>query len=514
MGAGTGGLALVARLARQLNAPLPADQTLRALLAELRAGLGAGRVALWMREPNAAGFTRVADPADPAPPEPVASLETLPPAPAARRWRLVHDGEWLGLLEVEAPPPEPLLLEAVADLLAPFLASLELSEDLALEVAERSREVESQRLFTSLIIDSLPVGLYVIDRDYRVQVWNRRRELGPQGRPRAEVLGHVVFDVLTRQPREEFQAEFDRVFASGELAVVEVDVAVGEQLRTYRNTKVPMRLGDGGVTHVIVIGEDVTEARAMTERILQSEKLAAIGQLAAGVMHEINNPLATIGACVAALEGRLDALPGAARPVFEEYLGLVDKEVVRCTGIVNGLLDFSRPKARRQAAVALNALVIEALDLLRHHPRYKRVQVVRELEADLPDAVGNAEQLVQAVLALLLNALDALESGGRLTVRTRRPRARGDEVVLEVEDTGMGIPRAEQTKIFEPFYTTKPPGRGTGLGLSICYGIIEAHRGRIEVESAPGRGATFRVALPVFRLDAAAPPPAVAGLGG
>ena len=100
-------------------------------------------------------------------------------------------------------------------------------------------------------------------------------------------------------------------------------------------------------------------------------------------------------------------------------------------------------------------------------------------------------------MALMLNALDAMEQGGQLTVRTGPSPGRPDEVVVEVEDTGVGIPRADQTKIFEPFYTTKPPGRGTGLGLSICYGIVADHGGRIEVDSAPGRGATFRVYLPV-----------------
>jgi two-component system, NtrC family, sensor kinase len=110
--------------------------------------------------------------------------------------------------------------------------------------------------------------------------------------------------------------------------------------------------------------------------------------------------------------------------------------------------------------------------------------------------VGSPEQLIQVLMALMLNALDAMEHGGQLVVRTGRSPTRADEIVVELEDSGVGIPRAEQTKIFEPFYTTKPPGRGTGLGLSICYGIVADHRGRIEVDSAPGLGATFRVYLP------------------
>jgi two-component system, NtrC family, sensor kinase len=123
---------------------------------------------------------------------------------------------------------------------------------------------------------------------------------------------------------------------------------------------------------------------------------------------------------------------------------------------------------------------------------------VRELELSLPATSGNAEQLTQVLMALMLNAVDAMDDRrGTLTVRTGRNSNRSDEVYVEIEDNGVGIPRADQSKIFEPFYTTKPPGRGTGLGLSICYGIVEDHRGRIEVESQPGRGSIFRVFLPV-----------------
>jgi two-component system NtrC family sensor kinase len=180
-----------------------------------------------------------------------------------------------------------------------------------------------------------------------------------------------------------------------------------------------------------------------------------------------------------------------------EYLEIIDREVDRCTRIVDGLLDFSRPKRTPRRPVSLNALVDETLFLLKHHQRFKRLEVVRALEPGLPDTVGSQEQLIQVLMALMLNALDAMERGGRLTVRTRRGATPTGEVVVEIEDTGAGIPPAEQPKIFEPFYTTKPPGRGTGLGLSICYGIVADHRGRIEVDSAPGRGTIFRVHLPV-----------------
>jgi two-component system NtrC family sensor kinase len=147
--------------------------------------------------------------------------------------------------------------------------------------------------------------------------------------------------------------------------------------------------------------------------------------------------------------------------------------------------------------VSLNTLVDETLFLLKHHQRFRQLRIVCALAPALPDTTGSAEQLTQVLMALMLNAVDAMEQGGQLTVRTGLSPARSDEVMVEVEDTGIGISADEQSKIFEPFYTTKPPGRGTGLGLSICYGIVSDHRGRIEVDSAPGRGATFRVFLPV-----------------
>jgi two-component system NtrC family sensor kinase len=263
----------------------------------------------------------------------------------------------------------------------------------------------------------------------------------------------------------------------------------------YRISRIPMRLDGEVISHVITIGEDVTEAREVQHRILQSEKLAAVGQLAAGVMHEINNPLATIGACVAAIEARLgDKADGT----VAEYLDIIDKEVLRCTNIVDGLLDFSRPKEiKPKQPVDTNQLVDQTLFLLKHHQRFKRLQVKRDFADDLPPILANNEQMVQVLMALMLNAVDAMEDGGTLTLRTRRFAGRRDEVVIEVHDTGSGIPEPDLGKIFEPFYTTKPPGRGTGLGLSICYGIVEQHLGRLEVDSAPGMGSTFRVYLPI-----------------
>ena len=493
---GRADLALVGSVARLLNDELGTEGTLAAVAETLRRGLPAEAVALWRRDTSTPAFRAVQAPPESGPGVAVRTLDALPVRPGWCRFPLEHEGARLGLLEalVGEGTAEREVLSIVADFLAPYLAAVELSADLAGEVAAQSREIEEHRRFTSLIVDSLPLGLYVVDRDYRIQSWNRKRETGTQGLRRDDVVGRPVFDVLTRQPAEQLRAEFDRVFETGAIQQTEHEVELGGETRYFRMSKIPMRLEGDEITHVITIGEDVTEWHRVQGQILQSEKLAGIGQLAAGVMHEINNPLATISACVAAIAGRL---PKGAEAAAGEYLEIIDREVDRCTRIVDGLLDFSRPKPTPRRPVPLNALVEETLFLLKHHQRFKRLEVVRELEPDLPDTHGSQEQLIQVLMALMLNALDAMEQGGRLTVRTGRSSGRADEVVVEIQDTGTGIARAEQTKIFEPFYTTKPPGRGTGLGLSICYGIVADHRGHIEVDSAPGRGAVFRVHLPV-----------------
>ncbi len=378
------------------------------------------------------------------------------------------------------------ILETAATLLVSMLPAIAQSSE---------SDPALERRLNRLTVDSLPLGLYLVDRDYRIVLWNRKRETGTQGLRREEVLGRTVFDVLRRQEADALRAEFDHVFLTGEAHESEQLVQAGGDARIYRTSRLPMRLEGDEVSHVITIGEDVTETRAMNQSMYQTEKLAAVGQLAAGVMHEINNPLATIGACVTAISSRLGV---SAEPVVREYLDIIESEVVRCTNIVDGLLDFSRAGRAGGAFedCELNSLLDRTLYLLKHHQRFRRLDVKREMHANLPVIKGNAERLIQAIMAILLNAADATNGNGQVTVSTR---VEGLFVVAELTDDGPGIPADVVPKIFEPFYTTKGPTRGTGLGLAISYGIVADHQGKLDVRSEPGRGTTFRIALPIAR---------------
>jgi two-component system NtrC family sensor kinase len=504
------GLSILADVSMELARGLGSDDLLTGVAAALNRGLQNDRCRIWVRTPDGAsfqatqpeGFERATPEWAERVKEWVHGDRPVMGGDGSIRIPLVHEGERLGLLEAVVPDSSDAVVlrqvvVIVANLLAPLLASTELSEDLASEVALRTRETEAQRRFTSKIIDSLPVGLYVVDRDYRIQAWNRRREMGRQGVDREVALGRPVFDVLHRQPRELLQREFDTVFRTGRIEQVEVQSTASGEPRHYRITKVPMRLHEDEITHVITIGEDLTDWKTVQLQAAQTEKLAAVGQLAAGVMHELNNPLATIGACVEALEIRSSDLDEPARTSIDEYLRIVDSELRRCKAIVDGLLDFSRPKSRVMRQAAVTQVVEDALFLIKHHDRFKRIDLVRDLADGLPAIKANAEQLIQVFLALMLNALDAMEGTGTLTVSSKLSADVPGWIMVDVMDTGMGIPPDDLPKIFEPFFSTKQPGRGTGLGLSICYGIVQQHGGRITVESALGRGSRFRVYLPI-----------------
>lgn len=232
------------------------------------------------------------------------------------------------------------------------------------------------------------------------------------------------------------------------------------------------------------------------EQLVQTGKMAAVGQLAGGVAHEINNPLAVILGFAQGMDRRVPEGDPLRLPVSS-----IVREALRCKNLVQELLTFSRIGKKTFENVDLNGLLRSTLVLIEARARTQGVRIIQDFEDSLPILQGNKTQLQQVLVNLGTNALDVMKGGGTLTVRTQRLGS--GNVCLEVGDTGGGIPEEVRSRIFEPFFTTKPVGEGTGLGLSLVYEIIQQHRGSIEVDSQAGHGTTMRVKLPTGPSGAA-----------
>jgi signal transduction histidine kinase len=246
-----------------------------------------------------------------------------------------------------------------------------------------------------------------------------------------------------------------------------------------------------------------TALQAAQAQLIQSEKMAAFGQLGAGVAHEVKNPLAGILGCVQLSLRKVDAGTN-----LERNLKLIEKETKRCKSIVENLLKFARQEKAIMDPIDLGSVVDDSIAIVNHQMELNSVSIQKEAAEALPRIQGNANQLQQVLVNLLMNAQQAMGASGG-TIRVSARRAVDNLVELRVADTGPGIPLDIQQKIFEPFFTTKPGGKGTGLGLSVSYGIVKDHGGTIRVESTPGDGATFVLSFPVLEpasADAKAPP--------
>jgi two-component system NtrC family sensor kinase len=236
----------------------------------------------------------------------------------------------------------------------------------------------------------------------------------------------------------------------------------------------------------------------LDEGLLQAQKLAAIGQLSAGVAHEINNPLAIIRQEAQWMQTLLqtDHFHGLEEvKELQDSLREIIQQVDRTKEITHNLLDFARKRPPVKQAVAVNKLIEDMARLVEKEARQKKIRLVKHLAPDLPRIYSDAPQLRQVILNILNNATYAIQKDGTVTIATRL--AGKDTLEIMVSDTGPGIAPEDLPRIFDPFFTTKPTGQGTGLGLSICHGIVEKLGGRITVASQPGRGATFTISLPV-----------------
>jgi len=243
------------------------------------------------------------------------------------------------------------------------------------------------------------------------------------------------------------------------------------------------------------------DKEAMNQQVIETGKMASIGELAAGIAHEINNPVAIMVEEAGWIGDLLEEEEFARSSNLEEFqraLKQINTQGRRCKEITHKLLSFARKTDATVKDVQLNDIITEIVNLSSQMAKYNKVTIETKLQQTLPYITISPSEMQQVLLNLINNALDAMEkTGGTIQISTKISEIEPGHIVIIIEDNGPGIPEANLSRIFDPFFTTKPVGKGTGLGLSICYGIINKMGGKIDVQSAPGKGARFRIWIPV-----------------
>lgn len=339
------------------------------------------------------------------------------------------------------------------------------------------------------VLDALPISVYVVDGRLDVVAWNAKREQGPQGMPRHAALGRPLRNVLSPAGFRATAPLLERVLSSGQPHEESTETPDG---RRFHVRRFPVKTG-GRTTHVVSWFEDVTERSALELRLIASDRLAFLGQLVAGVAHEVSNPLAGIAGCAEVLATLAAQASGVkARREAQEFHELIREEVARCERLVRTLLDAARHEPGREADIGATTRTV--LRLLDRHPAFARVHVVARLPEGLPPARIDPDSLKQVVVALAVNAAQAMPTGGTLTLRAGKTDT---GLQLDVMDTGPGVPVELRARIFEPFFRADDSRPGSGLGLAIARNLVRGRGGDILLRTRRGAGAAFRVLLGV-----------------
>ena len=378
------------------------------------------------------------------------------------------------------------LLESLASYIGIAIQNARLYSSLARKISEYERLKE----FNENIVESINIGILAVDLEDRIESWNAQLEV-MCATSRSEALGRPLAELLP----ENFLTEFDRVRNDPgvhNLYKFRLSTRTGE-VRTVNIAIAPLVTRDFATVGRIVLLDDITDRIHLEAQLSQAEKLSSIGLLAAGVAHEVNTPLAVISsyAQMLAKHSRDDR---TISPLLEK----ITQQTFRASEIVNGLLNFSRTSGAEFARVDLNETIRETLVLLEHQFKTSQVRVEVSYLENLPPIDGNQGKLQQVFLNLFLNAKDAMQGGGTLTVAT----SLDGHIGVSIQDSGSGIAAEHMRRIYDPFFTTKNAPkegqrRGTGLGLAVTYGILQEHGAKIQVESHVGEGTRFDLEFPL-----------------
>jgi len=368
----------------------------------------------------------------------------------------------------------------------------DITERKQIEVALRNQKNEFQAIF-----DSVKDGVIVFDHDGLIQHINH---ICPQLFPLELLSGGGCRDIFHHEHSSQQNCPVERALR-GERVETSLVSLEGHHARYLDITATPIEDALGEKNRALVFFRDMTEKRVQELQLIQAEKMSSIGILAAGVAHEINNPLTSVAGYAEALLRRFRDDPALEKDgrleTFPQYLEVIVRESYHCKGIIDNLLNFSRKSDGRAVEVDLNGILAEIVELLLHQPGYGEIEVVTHFAKELR-VLGDPSGLRQVFMNLLYNAFQSIREGGEVEITTRHSEG-GEAAECRIRDTGCGIAPEVIDRIWDPFFTTKEVGKGLGLGLALTYNIVKRHGGTITVESKPGEGALFNVRLPVAR---------------
>ena len=403
---------------------------------------------------------------------------------------LAAGGELYGAIDVGYPPAND---GRAAD--EPVVWPLAMHLAVGLRAVRLADDALGLRDYQARLLESANALILGIDRSWRITVCNRAM-LEVTGYSRDEVLGRDVRDFITSDQRQYLTSAFAAALVGQHHAAVTVSLPTRTKglVRTMWSIAPVGRAGasTGPIEAVVAIGQDQSKVDALQQQVVRAERLATLGELAAGVVHELNNPLTSITVYAEYLVRKLESQ--GAEPTDVEKLRRIGASAQRILRFSRDLVQYARPSGTDVEPVDLAAVVRSSVSICEHLVERGGIELAVDVDPELPVIQAVAGQLEQVLINLITNAVHAVENGGKVSVRAR---VHGPATVeLEVADSGPGIPEQDRERIFEPFFTTKPDGKGTGLGLPIVRNIVDQHRGEISVGASDLGGAAFHVILP------------------
>ena len=427
-----------------------------------------------------------------APDEHFPSLPLWPDSCSAMVTSLVSMEELIGILLCESPAVEEFtredenLLEMLAGQLAVSLRKIRLFG-----------EVAYLKGYLEQLIEKANASIISVDTEGSIIMFNKASELGT-GFSQEEVMGKDFIDLFVPEERQEAMRA---LFSQGVNGVVDLQDQYEVILRTktgkIRNcimTPAPIFSPEGKLSSFILVTIDITKMKELERQLIQADKLALLGQMAAGIAHELNNPLTGIAAYTEFSLREKEKEVGESKEI--ERLRKIYREVERLMSLSRNLMSYARPPEEDLVPLDINDVIEQSLSFSEYGVTRGEVKVIRELDPQVPKIFGIKSQLQQVMINLLMNAWQAIDhSNGEIIISTRSDM---DELaVIEVKDNGVGINPENLPNIFEPFFSASSSGEGTGLGLSIVQSIVDRHQGKIDVRSTPGKGTSFTIRIPI-----------------